>query len=262
MNATPYTSRLLRTQAIAYRRFQEVPLRMIGRSQIKWLLLFGPTRCGTSLMLDMVQSGALRTVGDWNLGQLLQATQSDSYVEFDRQRALRDIGRNVLLNAFQGSGTTLDLAYKQANLSPQEHLALVDMWGPPGDQIFCLREPTGYMRSARRKWPNATPEDLTVSYLNTLRDYEAIGGRIFEYSRAVTRQDYITFLANIIPVRRIERFGPLVNYRAPTTNIDVPAELNEGYRAFVARYHAQIWPPVAQAERAEALPNSEAIRAL
>lgn len=160
---------------------------------LKWCFIYGPGRSGTSYMNKMVRSVSKLAVGDWGLGYMLN--NFEKVVGIDKERFLKELSNNILDNAKLGQGNQLDLVYKQANVSWEEYEILVKMWGKPEKIIFCLREPSGYIASAQKKFRESSLELLQNDYVYNLQRYEKIGGDIFEYSEKLTLDDYINFLS-------------------------------------------------------------------
>lgn len=179
-----------------YRRLFVVP-RLMLKSRLRWWLVYGPVRTGTSLMLRTVASRSRLYVSDWCLGNMLQLSADYDYVRFDRARALTDISRNVLRNAYAGGGRQLDLAFKQANLRAHEYESLVRMWGEPERVIFCFREPAGYIASAMKKFPAVTVGGLQNIYVAAMKTFGSVGGEAFEYHEGLVGDDYRRFLPSL-----------------------------------------------------------------
>lgn len=169
--------------------------RLSRKDHLRWWLVWGPVRTGTSLMVDMVGVSARLYVADWGLRNTVQMPAAFGYVGYDRDRARRDISRNILSNADPGQGTAIDLAFKQSGLQVDEYERLVEMWGAPERTIFCYREPEGFMASATRKFPESSIAGLQrSSYVDCLERHRVIGGDKFEYRADHTIADYEAFL--------------------------------------------------------------------
>ncbi len=163
-------------------------------ADLNWWLVHGSARTGTGLMQSLIVSCSKKWISDWGLGNMLRLTSDFKYVRFDKARARRDIANNILDNAYPGGGDQLDFSFKQANLAYNEYEETTRMWGMPKRKIFCFRDPSGYMVSAMKKWPDVPMAILQRAYMETLQNYEDIGGDIFEYGPTVTLEDYLTFL--------------------------------------------------------------------
>jgi hypothetical protein len=151
----------------------------------------------------MVLSCATLHVSDWGLAPVLEpipewierrSAQDFKYIAFDYDRFLSDISSNILANAYPGRGVQLDLVYKQATMRPSEYETLVSMWGPPERAIFCIREPGGYIASAKKKFIYDTVERLQQVYIDSFASYSHIRGDLFEYTPELTVSDYTAFL--------------------------------------------------------------------
>jgi hypothetical protein len=206
--------------------------------KIKWWLIYGAERTGTSLMCKLVGTASLRIVSDWGLGNMLKLTPEYSYITFDRARALRDISDNILDNAGVGNGAKLDLVFKQANIDVDEYQMLVKMWGKPTRKIFCMREPTGYIASAATKFPEAPLSHLQSRYVVSFETFEKLGGDIFEYSEILTTQDYIDFLSPLVSKKRVEEFL----FRGTYEPKNVSDEMWRAFNQFKQRYQPEIFP--------------------
>ncbi len=132
-------------RALASRRQRAAWASLASRTRLRWWLIYGPVRSGTSLMTSILASRSRLFLSDWGLGPMLRLTHDLPYVRFDRERALRDISRNLLENAYQGQGQALELLCKEATLEGWQYEALTKMWGDPERRIFCFREPASYM---------------------------------------------------------------------------------------------------------------------
>jgi len=196
MNPTRQTGTQLRGAGALYRKLIIVP-RLMVKPGLKWWLVYGPVRTGTSLMLRTIASRSRLYVSDWCLGNMLQLSADYDYVRFDRARALNDISRNLLNNAYAGGGQTLDLAFKQANFRAYEYEPLTRMWGAPERVIFCFREPGGYIASAIKKFPAVSIDGLQKMYVAAMKTFETVGGDSFEYHDGLTGDDYRRFMPSL-----------------------------------------------------------------
>lgn len=190
-------------------------------------------------MFRMAGTAALRMVGDWGLSSLLRLTPEYPYITFDHDRALRDISNNILDNACAGGGTKLDLVFKQAGIEVHEYQALVRMWGPPARVIFCVREPSGYIASAVKKFPYFTLSYLQDAYVGALARYEEIGGDIFEYSDSLTTQHYMDFLSPLIAADSIKE---QLRFKGGYDAMSVTDDMWSAYHVFKNRYREKICP--------------------
>lgn len=182
-------------------------------------------------MMSVVGANARLRIGDWGLRHGLGLPPDLPHVRFDRDRARADFSRNVLSNAPAGGGKTLDLVYKSAQLRPDELEALIEMWGPPERMIFCIREPSGYLASACKKFPDVDMQAFRDEYLNDIATYEEIGGEMFLYREDLTTDDYRQFLAPL-EVPEAEEFE--FSYRGTTAEEQVTPEMRDAFDRVVA----------------------------
>ena len=173
------------------------------KAELRWWLVYGPPRSGTSYMLQLIRTCSVLFVSDWGLAPILnpvpnwlkiRSAPDFAYIRFDYERFLRDISNNILDSAYGGHGIQLDLVDKQATLDPREYQALVKMWGVPARTIFCLREPAGYIASAVNKFVYDSVEHLQQVYIDSVDSYLQIKGDVFEYTPDLTISDYTSFL--------------------------------------------------------------------
>ena len=206
------------------------------RSELKWWLVYGPPRCGTSYMMRLVKACSTLYVSDWSLGAFLRPIPGwidfkslpvHDYIAFDYERFLKDISRNILDNAYAGDGDQLHLIYKQAALHPEEYQVFVRMWGPPERAIFCLREPSGYVASAGKKFSHAPVEWLQKVYLESLDSYLHIKGDVFEYAPELSLSDYLSFLG---PLNFEGKRLPPFQYRGNLEQEHTSAEMWAAYQ--------------------------------
>lgn len=170
-------------------------MRIARKRHLRWWLVYGPVRSGTTYMMSVIGANARLQIGDWGLRHGLGLPPDLPHVRFDRRRARADFSRNVISNAPSGGGGTLDLVYKSAQLRRDEFDALIEMWGAPQRVIFCVREPSGYLASACRKFPDVDVQAFRDEYLRDLATFEEIGGDVFAYGPHLTTDAYREFLA-------------------------------------------------------------------
>ena len=202
----------------------------------RWWLVYGPPRSGTTYMHRMVKACSALQVSDWGLAPVLnpipewlqiRASKDFDYIKFDYERFLRDISNNILDNAYQGNGAQVDLVYKQATLGPSEYDALVRMWGPPERAVFCIREPAGYIASARSKFIYDTVERLQQVYIDSIDSHQHIGGDIFDYTPELTVSDYTSFLQ---PLNFEGKWMPPFRFKGKQEHENTTAEMWDAYR--------------------------------
>ena len=81
------------------------------------------------------------------------------------------------------------------------------MFGQPERIIFTIREPSGYMSSAHKKFPKKTLSHLQRSYLRMMKLYQSIGGEILDYSPLLSTNSYRVLLHHLGLIKgEIERF--------------------------------------------------------
>lgn len=178
-------------KVLARQRDQATRRRLHRQQQLRWWLVHGSTRSGTTFLHKAIAASARLHVSDWTLAPAFQLPPQLPHSRFDHARAMRDISANVLDNAPRGGGDVLDLAFKQSWLKPHEYEHLVQIWGPPERTIFCVREPSGYMASATRKFAGHLPTTLLQDwYVESLLDHAIIGGEILHYGPGLETADY------------------------------------------------------------------------
>ena len=174
-----------------------------------WWFIHGAGRTGTTFMLNLINSNAMKFASDPGLARVLH--QAELVVGLDIDRYLADLSDNMHENAKNGWGRQIDLVYKQANSSVQEYRYLVSMFGPPARSLFCAREPGGFMASAMKKF-NATIGQLRYNYVKSFELYEETGGDIIHYGPYLTQEkiasylDAIGFPRNAITSERLNTF--------------------------------------------------------
>lgn len=187
-------------------------------------------------MMSVIAANARLRVGDWGLRHGLGLPPDLPHVRFDRRRARADFSRNVLSNAPAGGGRAIDLVYKSAQLRPHEFEALVEMWGKPERLIFCVREPSGYLASACRKFPEVDVQAFRDEYVRDIETFEDLGGDLFVYRPSLTTADYRRFLAPLeIPT------GPEYDfvYQGSTADELVTEEMVTAFERIEARSRSE-----------------------
>jgi hypothetical protein len=185
--------------------------------ELRWWLVYGPPRSGTSYMMRLIKTCSRLYVSDWSLGIFIaripdwlqfRSHPVHDYITFDPDRLLSDISSNILDNAYAGDGDQLDLIYKQAGMPPKVVQTLSRMWGPPERMIFCLREPAGYMASSAKKFTEGSRERRQEVYIQSVNSYLEVGGEIFEYTPELSLSDYLAFLEPLnFEGKRLPPFG-------------------------------------------------------
>ncbi|MBS1212668.1 MAG: hypothetical protein H6R26_1285, partial [Proteobacteria bacterium] len=179
------------------------------KRRLNWWLIYGPPRTGTSYLTRLITGCSYLYISDWGLSAILNPLPDHRYIRFDSAKFTRDVSNNILDNAHRGGGNQIDLVYKQAGLGLQEYAMLVRMWGRPARIVFCLREPSAYIASARRHFASFPLAELQQCYIRALNTYDSIKGDIFEYDPGLDLADYIEFLHPLeLHARAAEPFSP------------------------------------------------------
>ena len=169
--------------------------RRLRRGALRWWLVYGPVRSGTTLMSRLLAAHSSAVVSDWGLHAVLAGPLSSTPPAFDLRRMRSAVLSEVLSACATGRRGLLDVVYKQANLRKPEYDALVQVFGEPERIVFCLRDPAGFMQSAVRKFPDTDLDNLrSFNYVGTIDEHAVIGGDVFLYSPDVTGADYARFL--------------------------------------------------------------------
>ena len=105
------------------------------------------------------------------------------------------------------------------------------MWGPPARTIFCVREPSGYLASAVKKFPDVDLQAFRDEYVADIAAFEVIGGEPFVYHPGLTTEDYRRFLAPLeIPGGPEHEF----TYRGETADHLVTDDMVQAYERVAA----------------------------
>ena len=83
-----------------------------------WWFIHGAGRTGTTYMLGLFNSNALKFASDPGLGRVLN--HAERVVGLDLDRYLSDLSDNMHENAKNGWGRQIDMVYKQANSSVKD----------------------------------------------------------------------------------------------------------------------------------------------
>ncbi len=209
--------------------------------ELRWWLVYGPPRSGTSYVMRLIKTCSRLYVSDWGLGMFLahipdwlqfSSHPLHDYIAFDPDRLLHDISSNILDNAYAGDGDQLDLIYKQAGMRPRVIQTLGRMWGPPERVIFCLREPAGYMASAAKKFAQGSRDRWQSLYLHSINSYPTVGGEVLEYTSELSLADYLRFLA---PLNFEGKRLPPFEYRGEQDHESVSEEMWAAYHRIKER---------------------------
>lgn len=197
---------------------------------LKWWLIYGPPRTGTSYLSRLISERSTYLVSDWGLGNIIN--RLDNVRDLNIEKFKLDLIENILASARRGGGKVIDLCYKQATLLPAELDQLTTMFGAPQRKIFCVRDPAGFMASAVKKFPNFTSEDLENRYLRNLAVYEKIGGDIIEYGPKLSHGSLKEFVSPINLPNSTEEF----KFRGSERPDLVSDQMQEAYENFISKY--------------------------
>ena len=209
--------------------------------RIRWWLVYGPPRTGTSYITNLISSRSKLFIQDWGLRRILSLPPNLNYIKFDGDRFLRDVSNNILDNAYMHlqkqeilesifkKTKYIDLVFKQAGLDSETYNILVKMWGKPERKIFCFREPAGYISSAKKQFSQLTLSENQERYIHFLNTYEKIGGDIIEYTSKLKITDYTLFLKPLdIDMNSVQEFI----YKGKYEQEDVTEEMSLAYQNF------------------------------
>ena len=159
---------------------------------LKWVYIYGHHRGGTSYTLQQFMKIAKRGTGDWMMHQFAEAyiaAERRERQKLDMVKLKRSFRRNLLANAHLGGGQAYDIVLKQA-VGTQD-IASVELEisfftelfkAKPSELLFLYREPSGYWRSAKKKFGH-DDDDMFVHYSRALETYKLNGGRAIEYGK-------------------------------------------------------------------------------
>ena len=198
-----------------------------------WWFIHGAGRTGTTYMLGLFNSNALKFASDPGLAKVLH--QAESVIGLDLDRYLEDLSDNMHENAKNGWGRQIDLVYKQANSSIMEYRYLVSMFGPPARSLFCMRAPGGFMKSATKKF-DAAPAQLRDAYIKSFDLYAEAGGDILHYGPHLTQDNVASYLEAISFPRNAITSERLNTFRYTGTEDDKlgSPEMHTAYRKCIA----------------------------
>lgn len=179
---------------------------MKSRKGFKWIFIYGPPRTGSTYLLRQIRNHSIHSVSDWGLGSILKPFNSMPG-GIDKKKFLEDLTVNLLSRSQRNSRGHFDLVLKAANGNLEEFQCYKEMFGQPERIIFTIREPSGYMSSAHKKFPNKTLSHLQRSYLRMMKLYQSIGGEILDYSPLLSTKSYRVLLHDLGLIKgEIERF--------------------------------------------------------
>lgn len=202
------------------------------KKRIKWWLVYGPHRTGTTYMYRFIRRAARLGFSD----RMEQVTAI--YEQNLQKKESLKVVKGEIINIFSfGGGRQLDLVLKQAVLELKQYELLIRLLGEPERIIFCLREPADYIRSYKKKFPDGL-QHMEQRYLNSLAVYEHIGGGIFEYSHEEDTDKYLYFLRPLkLNKRFVEPFAGNKNHG----KVSVPGELELAYNNFKKKNKEKIF---------------------
>lgn len=210
---------------------------MNSNKAFKWIFIYGPPRTGSTYLLRQIRNHSIHSVSDWGLGLILKPFISMPG-GIDKQKFLEDLRRNLLSRSKRNSGGHFDLVLKAANGNLEEFECYKEMFGLPERIIFTIREPSGYMSSAHKKFPEKTLPHLQRSYLRMMTLYHSIGGEILDYSDSLSTKSYLSFL---LPLRfskgEIERF----QYKGSKADHLVKEKMIVAYRKFIQKNRDKVF---------------------
>jgi hypothetical protein len=196
---------------------------------IDWVLVYGPPRTGTSLLARLLSYQSKFLFVDVGLHFARKYPESANWDERLSLTYYEKIYFNLLVNAHEGAwfhyksfSRPIDLVIKQAALRPADYHLLCHAFGLPSRKIFCIREPSSYYQSHKKKFNQ--PDNIVDDYLFSLKTYEEIGGEIIEYS---SRLDLPTY-ENILFSKKVNIPSSL-NFN---NHIKVETELESQYNEF------------------------------
>ena len=203
-----------------------------GAVPIRWWLIHGFERSGTSLMLRTVAKQARHVISDWGLKKLAFAICGEKHGNWSTDRTIQFFARELLFSSRTPHDGRLDLVVKQAGLQVAEFELFCRMWGKPERKLFCLREPRHAIESARRKFPHVSLIDHCERYCRQANVLTEVGGDVFTYSPSVRAEDYVSFLSPL----SVE--PPELSFSARRGLDDLPVCVHEAFSK-MHRYSAE-----------------------
>lgn len=173
---------------------------------MKWIFIYGPGRTGSTYLLRIIREVSKCSVSDWGLGSILKPFKTMPN-GIDKKRFLEDLARNLIDSSRRNEKGQIDLVIKSATGNADEFDCYEKMFGPAERIIFTIREPSGYMASAAKKFPNLKIEDLQISYLRMISLFPDIQGEIFNYCSNLKIENYLKFLTPLkFDKNKLEKF--------------------------------------------------------
>ena len=156
----------------------------------------------------------------------------------DKDRFLRDLASNILDSSKRNDNGQLDLVIKSASGNAEEFECYQKMFGVPQKIIFTIREPSGYMALAVKKFPDHDIENLRHSYLRMMSLYPTVGGHIFNYGPDLGLSDYLKFLQPLdFSKVQLENF----EYKGSQADHLVTTEMKSSYLDFLDRFKKEVF---------------------
>ena len=196
---------------------------------LKWIYIYGPPRTGSTYLLRQIRKKSIHSVSDWGLGMILKPF-AGMPGGIDKDRFLCDLAKNLLDRSRKNEQGELDLVLKAANANFEEFEGYKQMFGFPQRIIFSVREPSGYMSSAIKKFPEEPVVFLQGSYLKMLQLYPSIGGDIIDYNQNLRSQCYQKFL---LPLEFSDNEIETFEYKGTPADHLVTDKMRNSYQKFL-----------------------------
>ncbi len=195
----------------------------------KWIFIYGAGRTGSTYLLRVVRSISVHSISDWGLGTILNPLVKMAN-GIDKERFLHDLAENILDSSKKNERGQLDLVIKSAGGSAAEFECYEKMFGPAERVIFTVREPSGYMASAVKKFPRHEINELQEAYIKMMAVYGKIKGEILDYKRNLKTSSYLDFLQPLnFDETTIEKFV----FKGNKADHFVTQEMHSSYKKFL-----------------------------
>jgi len=202
---------------------------MSANSGKKWIFIYGPGRTGSTYLLRLVREVAKCSASDWGLGSILSPFIAMPE-GIDKKRFLRELGNNLLDSSKRNDEGQIDLVIKSACGNAAEFECYEKMFGPAERVIFTIREPSGYMASAVKKFPRHEINELQEAYIKMMAVYGKIKGEILDYERNLKTSSYLDFLQPLnFDETTIEKFV----FKGNKADHFVTQEMHSTYKMFL-----------------------------
>lgn len=206
---------------------------------MKWIYIYGPPRTGSTYLLRQIRKKSIHSVSDWGLGMILKPF-CEMPGGIDKDQFLKDLSKNLLCRSHKQEDAELDLVLKAANSNHEEFQCYMKMFGSPHRVIFTIREPSGYMNSAMKKFPEKTTQFLQDSYLRMLQLYSSVGGEILNYSDKLNTEIYQDLL---LPLKFTKEEIEPFEYKGRMANEAITQEMEKKYDDFLKENHQNLIHP-------------------